>query len=299
MLRRQLFGDIAGRWQVKEVTGDIHPGSMAAASVVEGQSGNQKLYLFGGDSGIGRFTNALSTLSTSGKFQRLHPTGEVPSERREHRGFAFEGKVHFIGGFTRQLDRLRQEDFMEKSELSRYYFTNDIYRLDPRDISFTRVSTSGARLPPRSGFGIALLDQRLFVHGGINNQPLNDFFVLDLKSLEWTEILETGLSTPLSNQTLTRATDTEIMLVGGNRKISDTESKISNKVKIYDVGKSEWRDEAPLPTEFGGADGGLLLHETVEMRCGSSVCLLSLGGFVDKKQGSAHPSHIAVFEIVS
>ena len=140
-----------------------------------------------------------------------------------------------------------------------------------------------------------MLDDRLFLHGGLNNFSLNDFYVLNMKSLVFTKIRDSanGFSTAMGNHTLTRVSDSEILLVGGYPGDS-----ISNRVKIFDATKFKWKEEAPLPSEFGGSDGGLKMHKAVEMSIGNSNCVICLGGYIDKL-AKAHPSHVVVFEIMT
>ena len=53
---------------------------------------------------------------------------------------------------------------------------------------------------------------------------------------------------------------------------------ISNQVKLFDADKSEWKEEAPLPSEFGGTDGGLMVHKAVQMQIGNNERVIYLGG---------------------
>ena len=138
-----------------------------------------------------------------------------------------------------------------------------------------------------------MLDDRLFLHGGADNVELKDFYALDMKTLEFTEIRDTGSATLLADHTLTRASDSEIFLVGGN-----SGGSISNQVKLFDATKFEWKEEAPLPSEFGGSDGGLKMHEAVEMSIGNRDCVICLGGYIDRSL-KTHPSHMVVFEMTT
>ena len=56
---------------------------------------------------------------------------------------------------------------------------------------------------------------------------------------------------------------------------------MSKEVRIFDAEKSEWKDEAPLPAEFGGGEGGLWFHRSVEYEDGNGRSVMCFGGYVD------------------
>ena len=134
-------GKSEGVWTVMAATGNIHPVSWGCASTVNAGI----LYISRCD--------ALSTLSASGFFTRLQPTGDIPSTRIRHRGFSHAEKVHWIGGFD---DR-------------RNYF-NELHQYDPESNSITLLKTTGASFTPQSDFAIAVVGDRAFIHGGGNKR---------------------------------------------------------------------------------------------------------------------------------
>ena len=107
-----------------------------------------------------------------------------------------------------------------------------------------------------------------------------------METMEWTKIQNT---IGLDNITLSRVSDYEIMLVGGNPGGSISK-------QLFDVEKNEWRDEAPLPTQFGGSKGGLVEHRAVEFPKKNGVCVICVGGFVDD-DATEHPNHMIVFDV--
>ena len=273
-------------WEVKEISGDRHPGSINPASVVH----NEAIYIFGGRTSDGNLTNALFTLTLSGKFQRVDPTGEIPSPRRSHQGFAHEGKLYFLGGDVEEIDESRKKDFKEDDD--GFIYTNELYRFDPKakEKAFSLVPTSGDRMSPRANFGLAVVGDRVFVHGGYDGERKRDFLVLDMRSFHWSGIEETGFSKGIAAHSLTRFSNTEMFVVGG----VEGGNTLSKKVKVFDAAKSKWQDEESLPAEFCGDEGGLVYHCAVKIPIEGSAFVFCLGGLVDSKQ---HPNHMLVFEI--
>ena len=139
----------AGRWETMATTGVVHPDAYEPAFAAL----DSKIFIFGGYVGKSQMTDALSTLSADGRFERLVPDGQVPSSRAKHQGFAYKNKFYFGGGKELRSD-------------GGYELTNDFYKYDPRLNLFTRLSIRGKRMKPRRDFAIALLGDRVFIHCG-------------------------------------------------------------------------------------------------------------------------------------
>ena len=288
-------GEVSGSWEVIKATGDIHPGRFYAVSVVC----NEIVYIFGGRIGDSVFTDALSTLSRAGRFERLSPTGDVPSPRDGHRGWSYRDEIFILGGLVQRVDEARKSNFVEIKKIPGTYYNNDCYRYKPKSNEFSRVLTTGDGPTPRIGFGVALLDDCVYTYGGhCNGIWLNDLHVLKLNSekLEWTRIASdglTGFSMGLCYHTLSAISDTQIMMVGGDGKAGAFgNDKIMNKVWIYDAKKCRWKEDEPLPAEFGA---GLLMHQAVEIPKENGVFVLCIGGYVDTGR-TKHPEHLVLYD---
>jgi len=273
-------GEVSGTWEVIKATGDIHPGCYWAVSVVC----DEIVYIFGGD------TNALSTLSSSGRFERLSPTGDVPSPRREHRGWSYLDEIFILGGLVLRVDETRMSNFVEL--MPGQYYNNDCYRYNTKSNEFSRVLTTGEGPTPRTGFGVARLDDCVYTYGGVcDGVGLNDLRVLNLRRLEWSKIDGAGFSTALCGQTLSPISRTQLMMVGGNPG-----GGLSNKVWVFDAAKSVWKEDEPLPAEFGGSGGGLKCHRAVEIPKENGVFVLCIGGYVDAGL-KKHPEHFILYDV--
>ena len=223
----------------------------------------------------------------------------MPSPRREHRGFAHDGNVYFLGGLVDRISYPHHKDnYVEKKSKPGFYFTGDLSRYSLKSNLFTQVLTTGARLTPRADFGVSVVGDKVYVHGGFCNGGLRDFLSLNLKTMIWTTIEETGIPRKLYHQTLTPITEREMLVVGGN----PGGSEVTNKVKIFDTKKSRWRKEGALPsaTLGGGSSGGLKMHRAVKVPRDDGkdgVYVVCLGGYVNSAS-KIHPSHVTVFDVM-
>ena len=282
----------SGRWKVMPVTGAVHPGRRLATFSVVGS----QIFLFGGDDIL---TNALSTLSADGHFKRLSPRGEIPSPRRNHRGFVHNGTVYFLCGVVGEVDKSRKEDFADKGHGDGFFYTNELIEYDPIQNRFSHPRVRGARLSPRSAPAIAVLSHRAFIHGGknkgANRGEISDFYVLDMTSLQLTEIKATGYTKGIWCHIAVPISKRHILFAGG--AIPNPQSQIlnrfTNQVKIFDTEKEEWEEEEPLSSVSGT---GLADHRAVEFPKANGVSILCIGGLEDSRR--RHPSHMVVFDVI-
>ena len=122
---------------------------------------------------------------------------------------------------------------------------------------------------------------------------VNDFFVLDLKSLPapaWTEIEATGVSSGIADHTLSPISSSQLLFVGGVG---------SRRVQVFNIEKSEWSEEKPLPAEMTGEHGWLMHHRAVTWQTENGVIVFCVGGEVKNMEYGKYgkySNHIAVFE---
>ena len=282
------FAPNEGTWEVMEAeaTVSIHPGTFLNAFAVL----DSKIFIFGGDTGGYVLTNALSTLSCDGDFETLHPEGWIPSPRGRHQGFTHNQKLYFLGGIVAQIDESRKKDYVEYKEK---FLTNELIEYDPNFNAFTRLSIRGPRLSPRIGFALAILEDRVFIHGGVTQEAgsrivLKDFYVLDVTSLELTQIKEAGYSTPLSYHVSIPISNRHVLFVGG-----ENADAVINQVKIFDVEKREWEEEEPISSEIGA---GLSDNQAASFPRKNCFSVLCLGGYIDW-EWKTHPNYMVLFNV--
>ena len=281
----KVHGDeMEGEWKVIPATGDIHRGRSAAASAVF----NHSIYIFGGDSDDG-FVNDLTTLSASGEFKQLYPTGDIPTPRRDLKAWTFDNNIYFFGGVVKDLVGLRKGDFVRNLQ-HLFSLTSDLYQYNPLTNVFKRLSTTGEGPSPRSGFAVAQLGHRVFIHGGdVNEDGPASFFILDLKTLNWTKMENSGIQSGSCLHTLTQVSSPQFVLLGG-----DIEGKISNRVAMFDVDKSEWTEQESLSSEYDGSEGGVMCHQAFTIRDDKELSVICIGGYIDK-ESKRHPNHFVLF----
>ena len=253
-----------------EATGAIHPGVEANAFAVL----NSKIFIFGGNDKRWNPTNALSTLSAYGHFERLNPEGWSPSPRVLSQGFAYNEKFYFIGAVKQISDNA---------------LTNELIEYDPISNKFNRLFINGARLSPRSRFALAVLGNQVFIHGGWGGPSIgsfNDFYVLDMDSFNLIEIHKTGHNSIEAHVSVSLS-ETFILFVGG------LTYGVTNKVKIFDAKKRQWKNEEPLSSELGA---GLAWHQAISFPREDGLSVLCLGGFLDYLW-QQHPSYMVLFNV--
>ena len=270
-----------GLWKAMEATGTIHPGTFFNGFAVL----DSKIFIFGGHNGQ-NLTNALSTLDSNGHFDRLYPKGLIPSPRSVNQGFAYNGKFFSIGGHLTQIKsrkiESRKEDYIENKIYPGYFYTNEFVEYDPKTNAFTQLFIQGAHLSPRIAFALAVLGDRVFIHGGLTLRGtryanLNDFYVLDMKSFKLTELKETGYLKGIDYHVAISLSKRHILFVGGFLSTGNS-SEVTNQVKIFDAKKRQWKDEEPLSSEIGT---GLVMHRATSFPGKKSFSILCLGGYSD------------------
>jgi N-acetylneuraminic acid mutarotase len=132
---------------------------------------SSNVYLFGGEDSSSTLLNDLSVFSGSG-WSATAPSGSVPSARKRFTlTHANNGKLYLFGGAGSSSTKL-----------------SDAYALDTGSLVWVSLTTTGERPTPRDGHSAIVLDERLYVFGGNdqNGWSLNDVRFLDLGSLRWT-----------------------------------------------------------------------------------------------------------------
>ena len=235
-------------WTYVTATGNIHPGVRYAVSVVF----NDVIYIFGGEDSKWKMTNHVSILDATGRFVQVAVVGNLPLPLYRAVGWTYNNHIYFgFGMLTTKRAR-----------------TNEIWKFDPMEKSFSQLSTSGSPPEPRVLCAVARLGSKVYVHSGYGrNDRLNDFFQLDLQTLQWSKISEVGLSHATDGHSLSVISPSQLLLVGGLD---------SNLTMIFNADNSSWAEDERLPAEFGNYLSG---HKAVEVRKdGRVVKVICLGG---------------------
>ena len=240
-----------------------------------------------------KVSNVLSSLSSTGKFTRLHPRGDVPVPTFNHGSWSFDGKIYFFAGIKKEADNEKRKHMVAMNVDPTLFYNNDLHCLDLATNSYFSIPTTGNAPTPRYDFGQAQIGEKVFIHGGsCNSQPLNGFHWLNLHTFQWTGIQNTGFHEGIRSHTLIPISEKDIVLVGG-----DNGTRISNKVKkfrdyAYDYG---WTELGPLADEVM-ENAGLLGHSAIHVPNEDGVFILCFGGYVDKPP-KKHPNVMALLKI--
>ena len=234
----------------------------------------QRVYAF---IGLGFKSNALHALDyTSGSWERMRTSGDVPMERRDHTVNLVEDSLVLIGGLGdrpladvhvldlvmmswRRIDRVLQRRFGPRTFHSADYWhrkrallvcggaqesdpmKSDALMLDCAEGVLSTVFTKGRRPFPRSRHASAILGEKLYVCNGHVHRvgSVTDMFVLDLMLHVpvWSQI-----RMPIESQRSTLLpvySKGKLLLLGGVR--SGYEMFESGAITcVYDVQMGEW-----------------------------------------------------------
>ena len=226
-----------------------------------------------------------------------YPEGWIPTPRQKHQAFCYDGKVFFFGGVVNQIDESRKGDFIEIrypnvriSNHFRFYYTNELLEYDPKTNRLTRLQIRGDQLTPRIDFAMAVVGDQVYIHGGwLRQEVLNDFYALNMKTLELEKIEETGYMGGVFGHNMISILNRYILFTGG----FNYNDGFLNNVKIFDTKERQWKEEEPLSPEIGL---GLYHHRTVKFSSTSGDTVLCVGGLVENYKTVA--SHMVAIDLV-
>ena len=255
-------GAVTGTWSRIKATGEIHPGFISATATAD----DNFIYIFGGagvENNNMACTNQLTILSKFGLFKRLNPSGAIPSPRRDHCSWSYNGDHYHFGGMLQDRS-----------------YSNDLTKYSAQNNEFTSVKTETNGPTPRRSCAVARLEEVVYLHGGHRDRVhLRDFMALDMTTLQWTRILDTGFTVGVSDHTISRVSEKEILLIGGNLG-----SAVSNRLMVFNVDDESWQEQGCLPPDLVGAEGGLKYHRTVDITTDSGIFVVCIGGNIDVAQ---------------
>lgn len=127
--------------------------------------------------------------ATVGRWTNIQAEGDSPVTRSSH-GVSFnpeDGHLYLWGG----------------EHEARHAIDSKLWRWSPETKAWGEVETKGDAPEPRVAHGQAILNNTLYVFGGrqgvdVGDGDLNDFWSINLESLEWVRIEAEGAPTPRS-----------------------------------------------------------------------------------------------------
>ncbi|KPM07121.1 kelch domain-containing protein [Sarcoptes scabiei] len=222
--------------------------SSACATIIE-----NFLYLFGGFSEEGNL-NTLNRLNLSTlKWSRLRPNGREPLPCDKNIGWEFDGNFYLFGGYG-PVPRIWSEDFpfqfiFDNSSHWHYVrgWNNQLVYYD-REMNCWQWPNHHGDIPSaRAACAAAKIGHLLYLFGGrVNQDRMNDMYVLNLRSYRWKQIQCNDLDYPISGRswhTLTQTSERFLILYGG---FSHNNQPL-NDCWLFDIQTNVWR-EIILPT---------------------------------------------------
>ncbi|KAG0171775.1 Negative regulator of mitotic exit [Apophysomyces sp. BC1034] len=188
---------------------------------------NGVMYIWGGKR-AGRYLNDLVAFNTSSYPANPHweylSTNEGPSGRSGHVSVIYDNKLYIFGGTDGT------------------HFYNDILSFDLQTRTWAAVPAAGFIPAPRQGCSAALVDDVMYINGGIGaeGQELGDLCAFKFRSQRWYMFQNMGPS-PSARHGLTMTTVKEKMyVIGGeaNGKMED-----ASMVYVLDSSKIKYPPE--------------------------------------------------------
>ncbi|XP_059350444.1 kelch domain-containing protein 2-like [Daphnia carinata] len=248
-----LYDPMVARWTIRTTKGHIPPANSGACGVVVGDL----LYIYGGYFGDpdleGNSNNIYQLNLFTWMWTRLEPdaTRCKPLHRDKLFGWAYCNKVFFFGGFgTPPAEGDRNVDHYEyvPDRSHQWYmgrgWNNQLvaYNIDANKWEWPE--TSGLPPSPRAALAGFRCQSLVYIFGGrLQGTRLNDLYVLDLKSMSWSENLNPGKFFPSGRSwhSFTYVGSTKAILYGG----LSAEGEVLGDCWMYDIERNNWT-EIPL-----------------------------------------------------
>ncbi|KAJ1658039.1 hypothetical protein IWQ61_002650 [Dispira simplex] len=193
-----VFDSDSMHWSLAKALGDIPPACRAhSATVID-----RKLFIFGGGDGPDYFNDLYIFDADSYVWTKPQVTGELPGHRRAHSCFAYEGSLYLFGGGdgARALNDVYKLDIgsqtvtiptasRDDSHVSLGRGNTSIDHATVTTYHWTRLTTQGKSPNARGYHTSNLIQDKLLVFGGSDGMAcFSDIFILDLPTLNWSQV---------------------------------------------------------------------------------------------------------------
>ena len=147
--------------------------------------------------------------------------GEPPGPCNMHTADAYKEKIYVFRGGDGE------------------HYLNDLHELNTATLKWIKVENNakGQAPPPRANHSSALIKQNLYIFGGWDGtKRLNDLFMIDLDSMQWSQVQDWGESpVPRAGMSLCNVND-RLYLFGG----SGPHAQCFNDLYIFEPLNSTW-----------------------------------------------------------
>ena len=172
---------------------------------------------------------------------------ETPSERHGHSAWVYMGQMWVFGG----KGMCPSQGYLNKHGDVNWDLNNQLLCYNPCNNVWSNPKCFGAVPSPRESHATAIISDKVFLYGGYQHQPGDDFFMMTMGSQFWTQIKTANQHfrcdlpyrehpKPLAAVSLTAVTANHLVLHGG--KSSDVyHDTMHEEAWIFDVEHGEWK----------------------------------------------------------
>mmetsp|Transcript_15302 Transcript_15302/g.19428 ORF Transcript_15302/g.19428 Transcript_15302/m.19428 type:complete len:410 (-) Transcript_15302:26-1255(-) len=203
--------------------------------------------------------------------QVTNSTGTTLPAREGHGGVQYNGSLYIFGGI--QDCSARPVEPGEEEEEFPSACMNDLYQFDIEKNEWKLLECKGEIPSPRSGFISAVLNNQLFIFGGLDPLYgwLNDGFIMNFETKTWKKLTFTGdVPSPRDKIGFTTLSKNKLIIFGGfgpqELELEEGEEETAtfgwfNETFTFDVTTSTWtrlKCSGELPTPRAAAGVALI-----------------------------------------
>eukprot|EP00002_Diphylleia_rotans_P000489 TRINITY_DN1025_c0_g1_i12.p1 TRINITY_DN1025_c0_g1~~TRINITY_DN1025_c0_g1_i12.p1 ORF type:complete len:2045 (+),score=374.67 TRINITY_DN1025_c0_g1_i12:132-6266(+) len=199
---------------------------------VQGQIHNNRLYIFGGCD-LERCHSNLWTYDMVTSIWNME-AGFLESENTYYNSIAILGnKLFSFGGVSNRNDKTIETDYLKVINLETKELQQQQHTRLKDDVEYPI-----ARPTARSDAATFVAGGKLFVLGGYGSNGLNDFWVLDPVTLEWTDSSLSRYPIAREDARITLISDHQFVMFGGTIYLYDAQD--INDLWTFDTEKRQW-----------------------------------------------------------
>ncbi|KAL6094560.1 uncharacterized protein ACO6RY_15940 [Pungitius sinensis] len=296
----------SGTWEWKKITGEPPPVGFCGSPV------KGKLYVFAGSDPVG-YTNEMFSVDVteqSYSWRKVIDTkGATPSPRNKHSCWVHRDRLIFFGGYgcktAGEVRNTSSSNFVVE-EMSWTTIGNALFRcwgwnnevsvFDTATATWSTPQTRGPAPAPRGCHASALLGNKGYISGGVEESEL-DMFCLDLETWTWTRFDLPPSRAPLGRSmfTMTPTSGHALFVYGG----LGTDGKTLNDAWQFNTEKKEWNkmvhphEDKPrvCHTACLGSDDDVVVFGGI-----SNLCFLMDSVFILRAPSQNHCRDVFVFQ---
>lgn len=257
-----IYETLTGYWRRRECTGECPPYLSGATSCLIGG----KMYTFGGHSvAQDNWLNNLYCLDLDSfvwtdlsSRSKADPSKPIRCDKSS--SWSFNGRVYIFGGYgwaqtehlLQLLDKQKDLQLTPDNRWPKFGWNNQLVEFNPRDNTWRWPSYSGKCPSARAAHSGDIMQNKYYLFGGRNSQErLNDLYVFDMDSFEWTQIAVVEMPVGASFTSFLQSSN-QVSQIGDNQALemdgqvnnheADTYSDIEEDQSIIEIDLDDDRE---------------------------------------------------------